>query len=205
MPKDLFYTISADKRQKIYDASMEEFSTRLFNEASINQIIKKADISRGSFYQYFNDKEDLYFYILENIIKSTAYPFVQKHIETKPISVLSVYRELFIHNLKMMSDKKYKAFFKRMYMSMNYEFQQKSKMIFSKIRKDMFSGKDGNRIKELGYDQEYLLQLSNILELISRDLLTMKIANDLDDEYIIGIYDLRIELLCIFKDIVNNA
>jgi hypothetical protein len=95
-----------------------------------------------------------------------------------------------------MSDKRYEAFFKRMYLSMNYEFHQKLKIIFSKIREDMFSGKDGNRIEELEYDEKYLLQLSNILELISRDLLTMKIANDLDDEHIIEIYDLRIKVLC---------
>lgn len=36
-----------------------------FNEASINQIIKEAGIPRGSFYMYFQDKEDLFRYLLK--------------------------------------------------------------------------------------------------------------------------------------------
>jgi AcrR family transcriptional regulator len=40
-----------------------------FSEASINQIIKAANISRGSFYQYFADKEDCYMYLLSEMVK----------------------------------------------------------------------------------------------------------------------------------------
>jgi uncharacterized ubiquitin-like protein YukD len=35
--------------------------------------------------------------------------------------------------------------------------------------------------------------------------LAMKIVENLENEYIIGIYDLRIESLCSIKDIINNA
>ena len=67
MPKDTFKNLNEDKKQRIFDAAIQEFSTCSFSDASINQIIKTAGIPRGSFYQYFNDKEDLYLYMIEEI------------------------------------------------------------------------------------------------------------------------------------------
>ena len=40
------------------------FQKKSYDDASINQMIQESDISRGSFYMYFHDKEDLYFYLL---------------------------------------------------------------------------------------------------------------------------------------------
>ena len=65
MPSDTFLRLNADKREKLIDASFKEFSLYNFNDVSINRIIKEAGISRGSFYMYFVDKKDLYFYLLE--------------------------------------------------------------------------------------------------------------------------------------------
>ncbi|SHE89893.1 transcriptional regulator, TetR family [Seinonella peptonophila] len=67
MPTDTFYNLNEQKQQRIFDAAIQEFSKRRFSEASINQIVKAAGISRGSFYQYFKDKGDLYLYILQEI------------------------------------------------------------------------------------------------------------------------------------------
>ncbi len=67
MPKDTFFNLSKEKQKVIFDACVQEFSKNTFSLASINQIIKTASISRGSFYQYFNDKEDCYMYVLSEI------------------------------------------------------------------------------------------------------------------------------------------
>lgn len=69
MPKDTFHNLSDDKKWKIFDAAVREFSIRRFSEASINQIVKAAGIPRGSFYQYFNGKEDIFLYMFEEILK----------------------------------------------------------------------------------------------------------------------------------------
>ncbi|VBB07750.1 tetr bacterial regulatory protein hth signature [Lucifera butyrica] len=69
MPKDTFHNLSDDKKRKIFDAAVQEFSTRRFSEASINQIVKAAGIPRGSFYQYFSGKEDIFCYMFEEILK----------------------------------------------------------------------------------------------------------------------------------------
>lgn len=69
MPKDTFNNLSEDKKKRIFDAAVKEFSTRRFSDASINQIVKNAGIPKGSFYQYFTDKEDVYLYMLEGMSK----------------------------------------------------------------------------------------------------------------------------------------
>lgn len=64
MPKKTFYNLSEEKKKKITDAACREFLRVPYEEVSINQIIKQAEISRGSFYQYFDDKDDLFDYIV---------------------------------------------------------------------------------------------------------------------------------------------
>lgn len=69
MPKETFLKLSENKKKKIIDAAKEEFARVPIEQASIKNIVEKADIARGSFYQYFEDKNDLLRYILENHFK----------------------------------------------------------------------------------------------------------------------------------------
>jgi len=64
MPKQTFWNLPEEKRTVIVYAAKKEFSRVPFTSASINQIIKDANISRGSFYMYFEDKEDLLMHVL---------------------------------------------------------------------------------------------------------------------------------------------
>ncbi len=68
MPKETFYNLPEEKRKRILDAAADEIVRVPASEMSINKIIQKADISRGSFYQYFDDKHDLIQYMLSDYI-----------------------------------------------------------------------------------------------------------------------------------------
>ena len=68
MPKSTFFNLKQEKREKIEKALMKEFSNNSFEQASISNIIKEAEIPRGSFYQYFEDKEDAIKYIIKKFI-----------------------------------------------------------------------------------------------------------------------------------------
>ncbi|CAH1707060.1 TetR/AcrR family transcriptional regulator [Lactobacillus delbrueckii subsp. delbrueckii] len=67
MPSQTFFNLPKEKQDRIMAAAREEFFTHSFDEASINRLIKAAGIPRGSFYQYFADKEDVYFYLGDQI------------------------------------------------------------------------------------------------------------------------------------------
>ncbi len=68
--------MSDEKRCRIVDAALQEFAAHSFNEASINRIIKNAEIPKGSFYQYFKNKEDLYLYFLDEVSKEFTDPLL---------------------------------------------------------------------------------------------------------------------------------
>lgn len=59
MIKKTFNNLPEEKKQRIIDAVITEFSSSETGKININRIIKSANISRGSFYQYFDDKVDL--------------------------------------------------------------------------------------------------------------------------------------------------
>ena len=67
MATETYYQFSSSKKERIMEAMIDEFSAVSFSLASINKIIKQAKISRGSFYQYFKDKEDCYLEMLKQI------------------------------------------------------------------------------------------------------------------------------------------
>lgn len=69
MPTKTFANLPPEKKQAIFTAAIREFAANRFNAASINQVVKTAGISRGSFYQYFSGKEDLYLYVLAEIAR----------------------------------------------------------------------------------------------------------------------------------------
>ena len=69
MPKITFFNLNIEKREKIKKAIINEFSKHTIAKASISNIVEEAQIPRGSFYQYFEDKEDALKYIIDEFIK----------------------------------------------------------------------------------------------------------------------------------------
>lgn len=76
MPKATFFNLSEQKRLTLLDAIKQEFSRVPLFEASIANIVKSAEIPRGSFYQYFTDKEDAFLYVLNEFAKEKKRIFV---------------------------------------------------------------------------------------------------------------------------------
>lgn len=60
-----FDKIDSEKRGRIIEAALSEFSSMGYNAANINVIAKKAGISIGSMYQYFASKENLFLTVMD--------------------------------------------------------------------------------------------------------------------------------------------
>ncbi len=65
MPKQTFFNLPEDKKNKIMKSALVEFASYPYSSASVNRIVGRSQISKGSLYQYFNDKKDLYLYLVE--------------------------------------------------------------------------------------------------------------------------------------------
>ena len=68
MPKETYFHLKPEKREKIEKALEKEFARVSFEKTSISNIVEDAQIPRGSFYQYFEDKEDAIRYIVQKYI-----------------------------------------------------------------------------------------------------------------------------------------
>ena len=67
MPTPTFFRLPEEKRKRLIEASWAELTRARFTDVSISRIITAAHIPRGSFYQYFEDKEELIRYLLEDM------------------------------------------------------------------------------------------------------------------------------------------
>lgn len=56
----LFNSLSPEKREKVFRAAVDEFASKGYRNASVNSIVKMARISKGSLFQYFRTKRDLF-------------------------------------------------------------------------------------------------------------------------------------------------
>lgn len=69
MPTSTFFNLPSPKQNRLIQAAVEEFTKKSLDEVSINRIIHAAEIPRGSFYQYFEDKMDLFRYVVQHFSK----------------------------------------------------------------------------------------------------------------------------------------
>lgn len=67
MCTETFLRLPEEKRRRFLDAAWEEFTSARFVDVSVNRLVRRAGIPRGSFYQYFAGKDDLFAYLLEEV------------------------------------------------------------------------------------------------------------------------------------------
>ena len=85
MPSQTFFKLSKDKQMKILQAAKKEFSRVPLSKVQVTNISKEAEISRGSFYQYFDNIDDLFIYLVKYIYGSDKKKLKQYYIETDDI------------------------------------------------------------------------------------------------------------------------
>lgn len=81
MPKQTFFNLSSSKRDLIVRVAVDEFAQNDYESASISKIVADVGIAKGSFYQYFEDKLDLYQYLLQEGSRLKA-EFLAQHPST---------------------------------------------------------------------------------------------------------------------------
>ena len=60
MARETWWNLPAAKRQRVLDAALREFGSKGFSAGSLNTVAREAGVAKGSLFQYFDDKLDLY-------------------------------------------------------------------------------------------------------------------------------------------------
>ena len=117
MIKRTFYNLPEQKRQRIIDAIVEEFSSSSTEKVSINRIVKAANISRGSFYQYFDDKVDLVEVLTKSFV-DLSIEGANKALEYSNGDIFYTYEKLFEIITNFAQDKTQKVILKNLLRSL---------------------------------------------------------------------------------------
>ena len=63
MPKPTFDKISPEKRERFLVEAARLFAERGFSQTDMAELASRANVAKGSVYDYFDSKEDLYLYV----------------------------------------------------------------------------------------------------------------------------------------------
>lgn len=84
--------IPEDKKQKIIDAAMQNFSKNGYKKTAVDEIVADAGISKGLIFHYFGSKKKLYLYLYE-LAYRMVYERVTKALTTAPSDLFERIRQ----------------------------------------------------------------------------------------------------------------
>src|SRR5699024_10479857 len=113
-------------------------------------IVKEADIPRGSFYQYFKDKDDLYFYLLTKLGEEQwrrLYANLQEYDGDLFKSILKLYEAI----LDITDNANERHFYHNVFLDMNYHTEKifNHYVVIELFRNKFFSMKQLVNTREL--------------------------------------------------------
>lgn len=104
MPKDTFFNLPEDKRALICRVAVDEFANYSFDQASINRIVAEAGIAKGSFYQYFTGKKDLFLYLLKVATQEKLAYFSSVLTGAEENTLFALIRELYLAGIQFAAE-----------------------------------------------------------------------------------------------------
>ncbi|TLG74213.1 TetR/AcrR family transcriptional regulator [Culicoidibacter larvae] len=151
MPTATFYNLPAEKKAAIIASAEHEFSQYNFYDASINRIIKSAGIPRGSFYMYFENKEDLFFYLLAKV-RNKLFIQLAPLIVKRRNDILGFYLELYDIVVEQIFSSRHKEFLLGVFINMNA-------MTLRHLMDFVVNNKEAPNEKPIIAAQKYFVQL----------------------------------------------
>ena len=82
-PRETFRKLENDKKQRVLDTAVDEFAEHGFRQASVNRIVQKLGIAKGSIFQYFGTKEGLFGFIFDHAVNLVRHSLRQVKQETE--------------------------------------------------------------------------------------------------------------------------
>jgi len=64
-----FLSLNQEKQERILNAALKEFAQKGYENASTNEIVKSAEISKGLLFHYFNNKKELYLFLYNHFVE----------------------------------------------------------------------------------------------------------------------------------------
>jgi AcrR family transcriptional regulator len=89
LPRATWDNLDAARRQRVLHAAMAEFGRHGYSGGSLNVIAREAGVAKGSLFQYFADKFDLFAYVAEQAslsIYAEMVPHLDRQASGRPFA-----------------------------------------------------------------------------------------------------------------------
>lgn len=170
MPTNTFFNLPAEKKHKILKAANKEFARVPLEQASIKNIVEDAEIARGSFYQYFENKQDLFEYIMTSKTGDMEKNLIEM-IEQENGNIINIFINIYDHLIEVgkirRNNKLFRQIFENIKTSDNLMLTRKEEMNkkLEKILQDLYS--KNKNILNIKNEEEFKLVIE-ILSAITR-------------------------------------
>ncbi|MFP7254969.1 TetR family transcriptional regulator [Virgibacillus sp. 7505] len=197
MPKQTFLSLPEDKQNTLIQSAKKEFSRVPLHEASIANIIKDAGIPRGSFYQYFEDKEDLYYYLLNQVAQENNKK-LNSILQEKKGNLFEALVEQFRYMISLRHHEEHNDFLRYAFLNMNH---RKENTMANNIYKESLKNERSQTLEmvDTSYlnieDKQELTHVIRIVGAITFHNLVQVFVHNLTDEEAIFNYEAQISLI----------
>ncbi len=199
MPKEMFSHIPIEKQKMFLSVAIEEFTTKSFEQVSVNSIVKNAGISRGSFYTYFEDKEELFNFIF-NQTREERFEYAKKVIIESKRDFFVFIKTMFVYDFEhFFMSNRYSLFRNYIhYLQVNKKGSIRDSIIMPlNSNKDSLNNKYSSSFDISKYDmnENEFLDLVEMTIVIVINTFLKSESENLSKEEIIKIFNNRIEIL----------
>ncbi|WP_432663436.1 TetR/AcrR family transcriptional regulator [Wukongibacter baidiensis] len=192
-----------EKKDKLIEAALDEFTQKSYDEASLNNIIKNASMSKGSFYYHFKNKRDLYTFIyveagnvklrfLDKELKNYEEEMKDKNI----FEILKLYGHLGFKFAKEYPV--YYQFGKRLLEEKNEELMTHLRKQFNHVTEDLMDNLIARAIERKEIRDDFPVDFTTRLIknlFLSYDKVVLKDINEVELDELMKLYDNYLDFL----------
>lgn len=144
--------LEPEKRERIINAALEEFAQRGYKNASTNEIVKKANISKGLLFHYFDNKKRLFLFLFDYALDIFLNDFYRK-LNYDETDLIKRWRQIALLKIELIQQ--YPELYNFMLaaevendIEIKQELEKQNKSVFEDAAKRLFENIDTARFKE---------------------------------------------------------
>lgn len=183
MPKETFLKLSNEKQQKVINSAKKEFARVPIQEVSIKNIVEDAGIARGSFYQYFESKEDLLIYIIKENVEELNNK-LSEEIQKKNGNLFEIYISIYDNMVENFVEKDETKLFKQIFENIKSSDESIFKILKENDKRmeiaDYYESIDKKNLR-IKNESEFKI-VCRILDVITRNAVIRNFKKDAKEE-----------------------
>ncbi len=120
MPSNAYKRLTTEKKKRIIEGAIKEFSIHTVEHASLNAVANNAGMSRTTLYYYFSDIDDIFMTVMDEVMENFKRTI---NLEEEPIDIFEIYY-LFFKYVTAYKNTELEGFVKTIFSDMSLKLQK---------------------------------------------------------------------------------